>query len=367
MKKLRVFGFAWHTPHQYSLITAFPEYNFYYIKNTIKQWNEENRPVPKNLFFVDHYEPGEYDLAILHVDQQCLYGDHKGVPYRAMNEQIQDIPKIVINHGTPHFQDKDPEELKDEMRKLIGDNTMIVNSRYALREWGFGRCIIHGISAVDFKPAEKKENRIITTIREEANNPNRDGWKEYHNRDFFKAVKTKIDLVHIGQDIRFKSYEEYRKYLAESLICFNPTRHSPMPRSRTEAMLSGCVVVSTPYHDWDEYIINGKNGFLISGDNVEEAVEVLKYLRRNPEKAAKIGLEGRKTAMYYFSPERFRKDWEELIKQVLNGKIVGKETKELKKQIEDLIFLIPGAKENKHWSAVLDKTLENFSKKIRRL
>jgi len=366
-KHLKIFGYAWHIAHQYSIITAFPEYNFYYIKNQIKNWNEENRPIPKNLFFVDHYEPGEYDLAILHVDQQCLYGDHKGVPYRAMNEQITDIPKIVINHGTPHFAGKEPEVLKEEMRKLIGDNTMIVNSKEAWREWGFGRYIIHGISASDFKPAEKKINRIITTIREEANNPKQDGWQEYHNREFFHKVKEKIELIHIGQDIRCKSYEEYRQYLAESLICFNPTRHSPMPRSRTEAMLAGCVVVSTPYHDWDDYIINGKNGFLISGDDVDEAVEILKWLRRNPEKAAKIGLEGRKTAMYYFSPERFRADWIKLIQETLDGKIVGREVKELKKQIEDLVYLIPGAKENRHWKAILERTLEVFSKKIRRI
>jgi len=367
MKKLNVFGYAWHIGHQASLINAFPEFNFYYIKNTIKQWNEESRPVPKNLFFVDHYEPGSYDFAILHVDQQCLYGDHKGVPYRMMNEQIQDIPKIVINHGTPHFQDKDPEDLREEMRKMIGDNTMVVNSREALKEWGFGKCIIHGISAVDFKPVEKKENRIITTIREEANNPLKDGWREYHNRDFFKKVKEQIGIVHIGQEIRCRSYEEYRKYLAESLICFNPTRHSPMPRSRTEAMLAGCVVVSTPYHDWDEYIVNGKNGFLISGDSVEEAVEILKWLRRNPEKARKIGLEGRKTAMHYFSPERFRNDWQELIRQTLEGKIIGREVKELKQQIEDLVYLIPGAHENRHWKSILERTLGTFSRKIKRI
>lgn len=367
MKKLKVFGYAWHMAHQYSLITAFPEFNFYYIKNTIKYWVEESRPVPKNLFFVDHYEPGVYDFAILHVDQQCLYGNTKGVPYKMMDEQIKDIPKIVINHGTPHFLDKNPEELKEEMRRMMGDNLMITNSRQAWKEWGFGKYIVHGISPVDFKPAAKKENRIITTIREDASNPKKDGWLEYHNRDFFNDIKKEIKLTHIGQDIRFSSYEEYRKYIAESLIYFNPTKHSPMPRSRTEAMLSGCVVVSTPNHDWDEYIINGKNGFLISGDNVDEAVQILKWLRRNPKKAQQIGLEGRKTAMYYFSPERYRKDWEEIIKLVLNGKIIGQEVKELKTQIEDLVYLIPGAKENRHWKAILNRTLENFSKKIKRL
>lgn len=366
MKKIKIFGYAWHTAHQYSLITAFPEYNFYYIKNTIKHWAEEARPIPKNLFFVDHYEPGVYDLAILHVDQQCLYGDKKGIPYQMLDKEIQDIPKIVINHGTPHFIDKEPEVLREEMRRLIGDNLMVVNSREAWKEWGFGRYIIHGISPVDFKPAANKENRIITSLSP-SNDLSRDGWAKYYNRFFFRDVKEKIDILHIGQEKKFENYDEYRKFLAESLVYFNPTKHSPMPRSRTEAMLAGCCVVSTPYHDWGEYIINGKNGFLISGDDVDEAVEILKWLQRNPSKAQKIGAEGRKTAMYYFNPERYRKDWEELIKQVLSGHIIGREVKELKKQIEDLFYLIPGAKENKHWQSVLERTLEIFSKKIKRL
>jgi len=367
MKKLKIFGYAWHTSHQADLINSLPEHNFYYIKNTIKHWAEEARPVPKNLFFVDHYEPGVYDFAILHIDQQCLYGDKKGIPYQMLNGIIQDIPKVVINHGTPHFMGKDVETLREEMQRIMGDNMMVVNSKKAWQEWGFGRYIIHGLSPVDFKPAAKKENRIITTMREDANNPEKDGWKEYHNRDFFKEVKEKVGLTHIGQDIRFNNYEDYRKYLSESLIFFNPTRHSPMPRSRTEAMLAGCVVVSTPYHDWDEYIINGKNGFLISGDNVGEAVEILKWLQRNPTKAKKIGAEGRKTAMHYFNPERFRQDWQKVINEVLTNKIVGKEVKDLKKDIEDLIYLIPGAEENIHWKAVLERTLEAFSKKIKRL
>ena len=366
MKKLRIFGYAWHTAHQFSLMQALPEVNFYYLINRIKAWSEQSRPVPKNLFFVNHYEPGQYDLAILHLDQQCVFGDKKGIPYRMMNDQIQDIPKIVINHGTPYFANKEPEDIKELMRKYIGDNSMIVNSETAWREWGFGKFIIHGISASDFKPAAKKENRIITTISPNFNLET-DGWAKYYNRYFFKDIKEKINIEHVGTDITFQNYEEYRKYLGESLIYFNPTIHSPMPRARTEAMLSGCCIVSTPYHDWDKYIVNGKNGFLIDGQNLDESVNILKWLRRNPSKAEKIGREGRKTAMYYFDPVRYRNDWLKTIKEALSGKIIDKETLNLKKQLEDLYYLIPGAAENKHWPAVLENILIAHAKKIKNL
>ena len=187
MKKLKIFGYAWHVAHQYTLMQALPEANFYYIVNRIKQWNEKSRPVPKNLFFVNHYEPGEYDLAILHLDQQCLFGDKKGIPYKTMNEQVTDIPKIVINHGTPHFANKETEDIKSICQKFIGDNLMITNSEQAWREWGFGKFIIHGISGEEFKPFKKKENRIITTMGP-SNNLEVDGWAEYYNRYFFRDV-----------------------------------------------------------------------------------------------------------------------------------------------------------------------------------
>ena len=58
--------------------------------------------MPENVHYVPYYEKGLYDLAVFDVDQQCVDPRiGKGQLYRALNEEIQDIPKIVINHGTP--------------------------------------------------------------------------------------------------------------------------------------------------------------------------------------------------------------------------------------------------------------------------
>lgn len=365
MKSLKIFGYAWHTAHQHSLITAFPEHKFFYIKNVIKSWSVQSRPEPKNLFYVGSYEEGEYDLAILHLDQQCLFGDRKGTPYKMMNEQIQDIPKIVINHGSPFFASKEIDEIKYQMLKFIGDNLMIINSEQTGREWGFGKTIIHGLDGSVFKPARKKENRIIMTISPHIEPIEKDGWAEYYNREFYEKIKEEMNIIQIGKDVNCDNFESYKKYISKSLIYFNPTLHSPMPRARTEAMLAGCVTVSTPYHDWDKYIVDGKNGFLISGKDYQEAKLILDWLRRNPAKAEKIGQEGRKTALYYFNVERYRNDWIKVINEVMRTQIVGKEVKELKKEIQDLIYLIPGAKKNEHWNNLLDRALINFSRKIK--
>ena len=108
---LRVFGHINHLAHNYEMLKLAQKYDvkFSYLENNVRKWNRYSpRPEPttwlnKDQFeWVTHYEPGKYDLAILHLDQQAadpMIG--KGQLYRQLNRHIQDIPKIVINHGTP--------------------------------------------------------------------------------------------------------------------------------------------------------------------------------------------------------------------------------------------------------------------------
>lgn len=65
------------------------------------------RPLPEGVKFVPYYQPGRYDLAVLHLDQQCVDPNiGKGTLYRHLNKVIQDIPKVVINHGTPFWPER---------------------------------------------------------------------------------------------------------------------------------------------------------------------------------------------------------------------------------------------------------------------
>lgn len=105
-----------------------------------------------------------------------------------------------------------------------------------------------------------------------------------------------------------------------------PTWQSPRPRARTEAMLSGACVVTTPYQDADTYIEHGVNGFLTSPhtikdprvmDNPEATAKLIKRLVMDePELAKQIGQAGKKTAQDLFSQENFFKQWQELLTKI---------------------------------------------------
>ena len=78
MKKLMIFGTVNHLSHNYEMLKLTQKFDvkFCYLENNVRRWSRlSHRPEPttwlnKDQFeWVTHYEPGKYDLAILHVSQ----------------------------------------------------------------------------------------------------------------------------------------------------------------------------------------------------------------------------------------------------------------------------------------------------------
>jgi len=207
---------------------------------------------------------------------------------------------------------------------------------------GIGETIWHGMDTKDW-PDLPKEPRAIVSMAPA-------GWSSYYNRPLLTEVKRQVKeklgynsgIFHCMADAEFTSFEAYSKFVGSSLVYFNPTYQSPMPRSRTEAMHAGCCVVTTKHHDAEKFIDNGKNGFIVP-DNPEYISNLLVELltpfrfvkKRSPlgkeitelkptrypyKKVIEIGQAGKKTVQKIFTGERFRKDWQKVIKKVLSGK-----------------------------------------------
>ena len=321
-KKLRVFNYPWHLAHQYNL-QKFKWIDWDWLIQHHRQYND----LPRGDFFkgdyVTHYEAGKYDFALLHLDQQCMehniWSRGKGQLYRELNEQIQDIPKIIIMHGTPCYPEafETKEELIEKTKEVIGDNLVIVNSKKAAEQWGFGTPIWHGLNKEEWVDLPK-EPRVITMIGPA-------GLDFYYDRTFLNAVKEYlmeegIMHCHITVDWSAKNWDDYKEFLGRSLLYFHPSKESPMPRARTEAMLSGCCVLTTPWQDADTFIEDGKNGFIVPR-NPKEVVDKIKYLIKNYNQTIKIGQEGKKTAEKIFTHQRYEQDWKDFIEKNLNIKI----------------------------------------------
>ena len=90
-----------------------------------------------------------------------------------------------------------------------------------------------------------------------------------------------------------------------------------MSRGRSEAMLSGCCVITTPWHDADKFIINGKNGFIMPR-NPKVVADMIEGLIYDYKTAIRIGQEGKKTAIKEFNGGRYRKKWRSFMEWVID-------------------------------------------------
>jgi hypothetical protein len=330
MKKLKVFGVPWHVGHQAEL-ACLPFIDHYdLVYNPYRKWGTTHRPFPKKCRWVTHFKKNYYDFAILHVDQQSIYnleqGDriHKGKLYMELKETIgDDCPIVTINHMTPFHDKYDGPYVVDFIKKMTKGTLMITNSRTAAKQWGWGTPVIHGMDVDEWWDLPKEPR--VTTVLSPA------GMEKAYRRVFLREVikklkEAEVPFVWIGVDRKFNSFDEYRNFLGRSLIFFFPAWQSPMSRARTEAMLSGACIVTTPYQDADTFIEHGVNGFLTSKytmkdprimDNPDATAKLIKRLVLDePELAIKVGQEGRKTARKLFCRENFTKQWIEIVKKL---------------------------------------------------
>lgn len=313
---------------------------FSYIETNVRRWDRFTpRPEPTTWLtedefeWVTHYEPNKYDVAILHVDQQHADPNiGKGWVYRDLNEIIQDIPKIVINHGTPMWDEFYTEDLVINggevqtnkgvkkltgMKEKIGDNFMIVNSYEAVSRWGWGYPLIHGMDLTEWYDLPK-EPRVVIAL-----SPG--GLDKYYNRSLLTEIKgavkerTGLDVIHIQVNFKAHDWQHYKEFLGRSLIYINPTLDSPMPRSRTEAMLSGCCVLTSPYHGAADFIQHGVSGFIVPDNPLSYASAIDKLLNNAYQGALQIGQEGKAIAQKYFNLDRYLEDLYFIVSEVAAG------------------------------------------------
>lgn len=341
--KLKVVCTTWHVMHWHDMFNALKDdAHFYLIDNPAKEWRREeylaSRPIPDNVTFVPYYEKGKYDFAILNVDQQCINPKlGKSQVVRELDENIQDIPKVFINHATPVYPEFVMEEgmtkqeaekvVIEKIKEIVKDNIMVVNSYKAVEEWGWGNPIWHGINSDEWVPM-LKEPRVATAV-----SPG--GCDEYYNRMVMNRVAQTLPeqnghilwwaknntskLFRMGDT--YTKAENYKNFLGQSLIYFDGTFRTPMNRGRTEAMLSGCCVVQVEgAHDLERFAKDGENIILVPND-VEKIVNKLNVLLESEyEKCIEIGKNARQTAIKHFNYKRYRSDWLSLI----NNKILKK-------------------------------------------
>jgi len=293
-RPLRVLTYRWHVPHQYELYKLPHEFTLLGDLDSpmTNHWEYRHRPLPDNVRFRSRrgLRLGDYDLAILHFDENVLsyenthgvLGPDWGAAFRWFAKNV-DLPKVAICHGTPQFYgqydfDYDGPDLMQTIeparKKLVeyaGDMLVVCNSYQAQREWQFrrSRVIWHGFDPTEFPPATYERGILSPLGPAVISRP--------HYRGYFLHRKV-LDgfpeafapsMLHVpdpsplyeGNHYAIWKYRNYVDEIRRYSVYFNPTVRSPMPRARGEPMMCGLVTVNANNHDVDLFIRNGVNGF----------------------------------------------------------------------------------------------------------
>ncbi len=345
-KRLRILTYVWHVGHQYELHKL--PHDFVLVSNAgtdhSSAWYYTNRPFPDNdtLRKFEEINQKDYDLAIVHFDENCLSPEHTnnvlcanwGASMRMFMERVH-LPKVAVCHGTPQFygqytnninQHYDFRVIEESRKKLVDymrDTLVVCNSHQAEREWGFAKskCIWHG-----FDPAEyplSTYSKKVTGLLHLSGRPHYRGHKYLANvciglPDELRpqAIVPEEPIMYGNRKNNEYAYAKFRNYIdaiRQYTLYFNPTLRSPMPRSRTEAMMCGLITVSVDNHDVSMFIENGVNGFY--SNSVDELVNFIVSIFRSESALKDMASRSRKTAVDIFHNDRYLSEWQ----SVLNG------------------------------------------------
>lgn len=358
-KKYKVLDTCWHLGHQYELLKN-PHFDWSIVMTSQRKWEWTIRGLDMPATYVPYVEPDKYDLAILHLDQACIDPTlGKSQLFRQMKAATEGMPRVIIQHGTPMLEGYTEDEVIngteikkaksgdfikiDGIKDLVGDIPMIVNSYKAKERWGWGEVIWHGMSPEEWWDLPK-EPRVITSISPAGMSD------EYYGRRFLESVRSILGQdygIHHSWSLvtytpendvkRFhkNAFDAYRNWLGRSLIYFDPTGDSPMPRARTEAMLSGACLVTADNHDVERFINPGENGFIVPRDAVATAKLIAELIYDHPKETERIGKMGKETAEEKFDVRRFSDDWLAFAEKVIGG-YSGKDQQKEQKEYEKL-------------------------------
>jgi glycosyltransferase involved in cell wall biosynthesis len=102
-------------------------------------------------------------------------------------------------------------------------------------------------------------------------------------------------------------YRELHRRLAAYRFLFSPMRYTSLPLAVIEGMTVGLPIVALATTELPTVIENGIQGYVSC--NVDELLECMRALLKDPELARRLGNRAREIARERFGLGRFIRDW----------------------------------------------------------
>jgi glycosyltransferase involved in cell wall biosynthesis len=134
---------------------------------------------------------------------------------------------------------------------------------------------------------------------------------------YFDFLKNLVHEHNLGEQVRFLGeVDNAFPYMQQADVLLLCSRCEAFARVVVEAMKAGKPVVGTNRGGTVEQIQEGVNGFLYEPRDHQELAAKIKYLHDHPQKAQKMGENGRRWAMQTFTRRRYREEIARILGQV---------------------------------------------------
>lgn len=137
------------------------------------------------------------------------------------------------------------------------------------------------------------------------------GPEKQHMKDVLRQYGDRVSFIEYTSDESIKIHSTHH-------IAVVPTIGSEgTSLSLLESMSSQCAVVCSDVGGMTNIVLNGFNGLIVSSGNVEELYNALKQLIEDENLRKRISYNGYETVKQSFSKERWVKQWEEVVNNLL--------------------------------------------------
>jgi glycosyltransferase involved in cell wall biosynthesis len=230
-----------------------------------------------------------------------------------LTEAQRSLPTLYLEHDPPQQHPTDTRHWVDDPRVLLVHVTP-----FNQLMWDNGATptvtVEHGVKLLADAVADYSQPRGITVVNHLYERGRRLGVDVFEDA---RAV-VPLDLVGMGAE-RFGYPGEVKNselpdVIARYRFFFNPIRYTSLGLSIIEAMMVGLPVVGLATTELVTVIRNGENGYVDS--RPQRLHDAMRALIDDPEEAARMGANARRTAYERFAIERFVQDWLQVFEQV---------------------------------------------------
>ena len=291
------------TPHEFHLVTRPGHPPGYAGKVGVLPWGGNVHEID-----ADDVRKQDFDI-VLYQHKRHWDNDREHL----LSPAQQRLPRVYIEHDPP-------QDHPFEQRHWVDDSeTLLVHvTHFNQLMWDCGttptQVIEHGVVVPPGVRHTGELERGIVVVNHLAQRGRRLG------ADIFETTRARVPLDLVGMDAeRLGGIGEIGNldlaaFTARYRFFFNPIRWTSLGLAIVEAMTIGMPIICLATTELATVIRNGENGFIHT--DVDNLVEAMTALLRDPAQARRLGDGARRTALERFHIDRFAHDWNDTLLRV---------------------------------------------------